>query len=119
MQKIRAISFMVGFPPKITDLVFADDAVIFAESLEVLVTAIEALREEAKPLGFEVSWLKTKVQVFGDLLDETVQVARMTDMEYEVFKAMMAGEEHGSGDYEAHEADESDEEDAKLSYKRH
>ncbi|KAG0717305.1 Acidic amino acid decarboxylase GADL1 [Chionoecetes opilio] len=36
---------------KITDLVFADDAVIFAESLEVLVMALEALHEEAKPLG--------------------------------------------------------------------
>ncbi|KAG0716716.1 Serine/threonine-protein kinase pelle [Chionoecetes opilio] len=57
---------------KITDLVFADDAVIFAESLEVLVMALEALHEEAKPLKLEVSWLKTKVQVFGDLLDEAV-----------------------------------------------
>ncbi|KAG0719483.1 hypothetical protein GWK47_005362 [Chionoecetes opilio] len=47
---------------KITDLVFADVAVIFAESLEVLVMALEALHEEAKPLGLEVSWLKTKVQ---------------------------------------------------------
>ncbi|KAG0714353.1 Ubiquitin carboxyl-terminal hydrolase 46 [Chionoecetes opilio] len=47
---------------KITDLVFADDAVIFAESLEVLAMALEALHEEAKPLGLEVSWLKTKVQ---------------------------------------------------------
>ncbi|KAG0714867.1 Retrovirus-related Pol polyprotein from type-1 retrotransposable element R2 [Chionoecetes opilio] len=47
---------------KITDLVFADDAVIFAESLEVLVMALEALHEEAKPLGLEFSWLKTKVQ---------------------------------------------------------
>ncbi|KAG0725747.1 hypothetical protein GWK47_037994 [Chionoecetes opilio] len=48
---------------KITDLVFADDAVIFAESLEVLVMALEVLHEEAKPLGLEVSWLKTKVQL--------------------------------------------------------
>ncbi|KAG0706022.1 hypothetical protein GWK47_024400 [Chionoecetes opilio] len=39
-----------------------DTQVIFAESLEVLVMALEALHEEAKPLGFEVSWLKTKVQ---------------------------------------------------------
>ncbi|KAG0713131.1 Glutamine-dependent NAD(+) synthetase [Chionoecetes opilio] len=52
---------------KITDLVFADDAVIFAESLEVLVMALEALHEEAKPLGLEVSWLKTKVQVLEDV----------------------------------------------------
>ncbi|KAG0707868.1 hypothetical protein GWK47_024109 [Chionoecetes opilio] len=41
---------------KFTDLVFADDAVIFAEYLEVLVMALEALHEEAKPLGLEVSW---------------------------------------------------------------
>ncbi|KAG0694545.1 hypothetical protein GWK47_027191 [Chionoecetes opilio] len=34
----------------ITDHVFADDAVIFAESLEVLVMALEALYEEARPL---------------------------------------------------------------------
>ena len=58
---------------KITDLVFADDAVIFAETLEVLVMALESLHEEAKPLGLKVSWPKTKVQVFGGLLDETVQ----------------------------------------------
>ncbi|KAG0713677.1 hypothetical protein GWK47_015678 [Chionoecetes opilio] len=61
---------------KITDLVLADDAVIFAKSLEVLVMALEALHEEAKPLGLEVSWLKTKVQVFGDLLDEAVHSSR-------------------------------------------
>ncbi|KAG0728677.1 hypothetical protein GWK47_031991 [Chionoecetes opilio] len=56
------------FLEEITDLVFADDAVIFAESLEVLVMALEALHEEAKPLGLEVSWLKTKVQENVDLL---------------------------------------------------
>ncbi|KAG0714129.1 hypothetical protein GWK47_014715 [Chionoecetes opilio] len=37
--------------------------VIFGESLEVLVMALEALHEEAKPLGLAVSWPKTKVQV--------------------------------------------------------
>ena len=34
---------------EITDLIFADDAAIFAESLEVLVTALEALHEEVNP----------------------------------------------------------------------
>ena len=52
---------------KITDLVFADDAVIFAESLEVLVMALEALHEKTKTSGRQVSWPKTKVQVFGGL----------------------------------------------------
>ena len=56
---------------EITDLVFADDAAIFAESLEVLVMALEALHE-MKPLGLKVSWAKTKVQLFGGVLDETV-----------------------------------------------
>ena len=54
---------------KITDLLFADDAVMFAESLEVLVMVLEAL-QQAKPLGLQVSWPKTKVQVFGGFLDE-------------------------------------------------
>ncbi|KAG0709984.1 hypothetical protein GWK47_023724 [Chionoecetes opilio] len=36
------------------------DGIIFAESLEVLVMALEALHEEAKPLGLKVSWFKTR-----------------------------------------------------------
>ena len=32
--------------------------------------ALEALHEEVKPLGLTVSWAKTKVQVFGGVLDE-------------------------------------------------
>ena len=51
----------------------ADDAAIFAESLEVLVMALEALQEEVRALGLKVSWAKTKVQVFEGVLDETVQ----------------------------------------------
>ena len=47
--------------------------VIFAESLEVLVMALEALHEEAKPLRLQVFWPKTNVQVFGGVLGETVQ----------------------------------------------
>ena len=43
---------------KITDLVFADDAAIFAELLKVLVMALEALHEEVKPLGLKISWAK-------------------------------------------------------------
>ena len=57
---------------KITYLVLANDAVIFAESLEILVMALEALHKEAKPLELEVFWPKTKIQMFGDLFDEKV-----------------------------------------------
>ncbi|KAG0693436.1 Transposon TX1 uncharacterized protein [Chionoecetes opilio] len=71
----RRREFRQGMLAAYVDLKKAFDSVhlIFAESLEVLVMALEALHEEAKPLGLEVSWLKTKVQVFGDLLDEAVQ----------------------------------------------
>ena len=58
---------------RITDLDFADDAVVFAETIGLLVGALERLSEEAGPLGLRVSWLKTKAQVFGDLLDKAVQ----------------------------------------------
>ncbi|KAG0710615.1 Cytochrome P450 10 [Chionoecetes opilio] len=58
-----------GFTPgkSTTDRILAlrvlvERRLFFAESLEVLVMALEALHEEAKPLGLEVSWLKTKVQ---------------------------------------------------------
>ena len=71
---------------EITDLVFADDAAIFAESLEVLVMALEALHEEVKPLRFKVSWAKTKVQVFGGVLDETVQSVHVCDEDIEILK---------------------------------
>ncbi|KAG0695116.1 hypothetical protein GWK47_027046 [Chionoecetes opilio] len=62
-------------------------SVIFAESLEVLVMALEALHEEAKPLGLEVSWLKTKVQVFGDLLDEAVQSVHACGEDIEILES--------------------------------
>ncbi|KAG0728771.1 N-acetyltransferase 6 [Chionoecetes opilio] len=47
-----------------------EQKLIFAESLEVLVMALEALHEEAKPLGLEVSWLKTKVQLMKVYLND-------------------------------------------------
>ena len=71
---------------EITDLVFADDAAIFIESLQVLVMALEALHEEVKPLGLKVSWAKTKVQVFGDVLDETVRSVHACGEHIEILK---------------------------------
>ncbi|KAG0730377.1 Alpha-ketoglutarate-dependent dioxygenase alkB 7, mitochondrial [Chionoecetes opilio] len=72
---------------KITDLVFANYAVFFAESLQVLVMALEALHEEAKPFGLEVSWFKTKVQVFGGLLYETVQSVHTCSEDIEILES--------------------------------
>ena len=71
----------------VTDLVFADDAVIFAETLEVLVLALETLSEEAKPLGLKVSWAKTKIQDFGDLLDGAVQSVQVCGEDVELLES--------------------------------
>ena len=35
--------------------------------------AFGSLYEEAKPIGLQVSWSKTNIQVFGGLLDEKLQ----------------------------------------------
>ena len=54
---------------KISDLDFADDEVIFVETLTILTGVIEALNEESEPLGLRVSWVKTNIQAFIDILD--------------------------------------------------
>ena len=40
---------------KISDLDFADYAVIFAETPDILLGALEVLNEESEPLGLRVS----------------------------------------------------------------
>ena len=52
---------------KISYLDFADNAVIFVETLDILMGAIEALNVELEPLGLRVSWVKTKIQTFIDI----------------------------------------------------
>ena len=56
----------------ISDLDFADDAVIFAETLYILLGALGVLNEKSEPLGLRVSWVKTKIQSFNDILDAAV-----------------------------------------------
>ena len=53
---------------KISDFGFTDDAVIFAETLDILLGALEVLNEEWEPLGLWVSWVKTKIQTSWILL---------------------------------------------------
>ena len=57
---------------KISDLDFADDAVIFAVTLTILLGAHEVLKEESEPLGLQVSWVKTKIQACIDILDAAI-----------------------------------------------
>ena len=54
---------------KISDLDFTDDAVVFAETLDIPLGALEVLNEESELLGLRVSWVKTEIQAFNDILD--------------------------------------------------
>ena len=45
----------------------ADDSIIFAETTKVLAGALDSLSEKTEPLRLRVSWIKTKVQAFGDV----------------------------------------------------
>ena len=57
---------------KISDLEFADDAIIFAETLDILLGALEVLNEKLELLGLRVSSVKTKIQAFIDILDAAI-----------------------------------------------
>ena len=41
-------------------------------SLDSLFGALEVLNEESEPLGLQVSWVKTKIQAFFDVLDAAI-----------------------------------------------
>ena len=69
---------------KISDLDFVDDAVIFAETMDILLGAFEVLTEESEPLGLCVSSVKTKIQAFSDILDDAVLSAPVCGEDVEV-----------------------------------
>ena len=54
------------------DLGFRVHTVILAETLDILLGALEVLNEESEPLGLRVSWVKTKIQAFNDILDAAI-----------------------------------------------
>ena len=69
---------------KIYDIDFADDAVIFTETLDILLGALEVLNEELKPLRLRVSWVKTNIQAFNDILDAAILFVPVCDADVEV-----------------------------------
>ena len=69
---------------RVTHVDFANDAVIFVRTTEVLADALESLSEEAEPLGLRVSWIKTKVQAFGGILDATIASIPVNDENVEI-----------------------------------
>ena len=56
----------------ISDLDFADNAVIFAETLDIFLGALEVQNEESELLGLQVFWVKTKIQAFNDIFDAAI-----------------------------------------------
>lgn len=54
---------------KITDLVFADDAILLMKKVQVM--TLEVLHE-TKILDLKISWTKTKVQSFRNLLNDII-----------------------------------------------
>ena len=58
----------------ITNLDFADDVLIFAETLEVHMHALDTLIMESEPLGLKVSWIKTKIQKFIAFFEENIDL---------------------------------------------
>ena len=69
---------------KISDLYFADDAVIFAETQDILLGALEALNEGSEPLGLQASLVKTKIQAFNDILDAAILSVPVCGVDVEV-----------------------------------
>ena len=71
---------------KISVLDFADDAVIFAETLDILLGAFEVLNEESELLGLRVSWVKIKIQAFYDILDVSILSVTVCGEDVEVME---------------------------------
>ena len=47
--------------------------------LDILLGALEVLIEGSEPLGLRVSWVKTKIQAFNDILDAAVLSAPVAE----------------------------------------
>ena len=85
----------------ITVLDFADNFVIFAETLEVLVGVLDILSTESKPLSVNFSWIKTKIHRFVTFIDENIDILPPTAVHGErvsfVDNIMYLGRAIGSG----------------------
>ena len=69
---------------KISDLDVADDAVHFAETLDIFLGTLEVLIEESELLGLRVSLVKTKIQSFNDIMDAAILSAPVCGEDVEV-----------------------------------
>ena len=65
---------------------FADDAFIFAETLDILMGALQALNKESEPLGLWASWVKTEIQAFHDILETAIMFVPLCGENVEVIE---------------------------------
>ena len=58
---------------RITDHVFADDAVIFVDTTKVLSETLQSQSEERELLGLRITWKEIKTQAFVDILEANIE----------------------------------------------
>ena len=75
-----------NFHHQFTDLDYADDIVLFANTVALLADALTTLSEEASPLGLSISWAKTKLQSLSDFLPQPPSRVIVNDNEVETVR---------------------------------
>ena len=73
-----------------TDLDFANDIVILAETLEVLAHALDTLSTEYKLLGQKFSWIKSKIQKFVTLILNNIDLPSPVAVQGDHFSLLSA-----------------------------
>ena len=68
----------------VSDLHFTDDAVIFADTLDILLGALDVLNDESVLLGLRVSWVKTKIQAFNYIFNVAILSVPVCGEDFEV-----------------------------------
>ena len=65
--------------------------IIFVETLDILMWALEALNEDLELLRLQVSWVKTKIQAFNDVLDTALLSVPVCGEDVEVVEKIGLG----------------------------
>ena len=80
-----------------SDLDYADDVVLLAEVLEVLILLLEIMQDEANPFSLEINWSKTKIQTtVNTSVPQQVQMAGNTVDIVESFTYLRSLIDHSS-----------------------
>lgn len=84
---------------RVANLFFADDTILLANWLKVIVLGLDALPQMANSIGLQVSLVKINVQVFGGLMDETLRSVHACSKDLEILEyfAYLGSLVHNSG----------------------